>query len=196
MTSRAIPESTVSLQGMQPLYSHIFRWARLWLVQTGTLSQCWLNRPMLKKDYSKVMIWQWIFLSRYTRFCLLCEQKGIRKNIQADEAAERSHTTSRRPCWCAQGVSRLYEMIRMQKFSMACSAALIRPTWKKLDCIGARNWSLILFSLISIFKNRCLFVLCFKNKIFIAPLRFKTDISSIFLCAQFRSLFKTSSGFF
>jgi len=54
MTSRAIPESTVSLQGMQPLYSHIFRWARLWLVQTGTLSQCWLNRPMLKKIIPKL----------------------------------------------------------------------------------------------------------------------------------------------
>ena len=55
MTSRAIPGSTASLQEMQPLYSHIFRWARLWLVQIGTLFQRWLSRPMLKKLFSKMI---------------------------------------------------------------------------------------------------------------------------------------------
>ena len=74
-TSRAIPGSTASLQEMQPLYSHIFRWARLWLVQIGTLLQRWLSRPMLRKMFSKIWYGNEYSLSQFTHACLMCTQK-------------------------------------------------------------------------------------------------------------------------
>lgn len=46
-TSKAIPGSIASLQAMPPPCSRVFHWARLWLVQIGTLCQRWRSPPML-----------------------------------------------------------------------------------------------------------------------------------------------------